>query len=108
MIRNDIILALSLVFIAVVAFGFFSLCLKGGSEAVVILDGKQISSHPLNGALEKEIKSEGGTNTLIIEGGKAYIKSASCPDGICKEHRPISAVGETIVCLPNKLVIEIR
>ena len=44
---------------------------------------------------------------LVIENGKARISHADCPDGICEEYRPISYVGETIICLPHKVVIEI-
>ena len=49
-----------------------------------------------------------GYNLLVIEGGKAFVKSASCPDGICSSHRAVSKDGESIICLPNKVVIEIR
>jgi hypothetical protein len=44
---------------------------------------------------------------LVIKDGKAFIQNADCPDKICAEHKPISKTGETIVCLPHKLVIEI-
>jgi len=32
---------------------------------------------------------------------------ADCRDGICVDHTPISLNGETIICLPHRLVIEI-
>ena len=32
---------------------------------------------------------------------------SSCPDLICVRHKAVSETGETIVCLPHKLVIEI-
>ena len=47
-------------------------------------------------------------NILVIENGKAYVNQASCPDGICSSHRPIGNDGESIICLPNKVVVEIR
>ena len=35
------------------------------------------------------------------------MKDANCPDKICEGHNKISYKGETIVCLPHKVVIEI-
>ena len=40
--------------------------------------------------------------------GEAYVSEADCPDGICAAHRPISHVGETIVCLPHRVVIKVE
>ena len=32
--------------------------------------------------------------------------SATCPDHLCMEQNPVNQNGGTIVCLPNKVVIE--
>ena len=34
--------------------------------------------------------------------------SADCPDKLCVHQHAISANGETIVCLPNKVVAEVK
>ena len=47
------------------------------------------------------------SNLLLIENGKVYVKSATCPDGICVGHRPIFRNGESIICLPNRVVITV-
>ena len=44
-------------------------------------------------------------NRLVIKDGKASVESATCPDGICASHNPIHRKGESIVCLPNRVVI---
>ena len=44
---------------------------------------------------------------LVIEGGEAYMESADCPNQICVRHSPVSHKGEVIVCLPNRIIIEI-
>jgi hypothetical protein len=46
-------------------------------------------------------------NTLVIEGGRARIEAADCPDKLCVKQRAISKAGESIICLPHKLVIRI-
>ena len=39
--------------------------------------------------------------------GKASMAKADCPDKICVNHAAISKKGETIVCLPHKVVVEV-
>ncbi|MBQ9155690.1 MAG: NusG domain II-containing protein [Eubacterium sp.] len=50
---------------------------------------------------------DGWENILKIEDGRVSMVKADCPDKICVDHKPIRNVGETIVCLPHKLVVEI-
>lgn len=54
-----------------------------------------------------EIPGKVGKCILIISDGKADMESADCPNQICVHHGAISHTGETIVCLPNRVVIEI-
>lgn len=110
-VRNDIFLAVFLVSISLLALLVFKTTQKDGAYAVVIKDGVETSRYPLS--KNREIKITHGEdgkkfNLLIIENGAAYIESASCPDGICVSHKPIKLNGETIICLPNKLVIKIE
>lgn len=48
-----------------------------------------------------------GTNTLVIQSGKAYISEANCPDKQCMKQGKISRAGEMLVCLPNRVVVKI-
>jgi len=57
--------------------------------------------------LRIEIPGIRGVCILVIKDGKADMISAECPDHICVHHAPISHKGETIVCLPNRVVVEI-
>lgn len=54
------------------------------------------------------IESEYGYNLLEIGDERVRVIEASCPDKIDVKQGYISSIGETIVCIPNKLVIEIR
>lgn len=45
--------------------------------------------------------------TLVIEGGKAWVKDADCRNRICVKTGKISRVGESIVCAENKIVITV-
>ena len=106
--RNDILFIGGLLIIIAVVFLATMIFRSEGDTAVVTVDGKPWGEYPLSKNASVEITNGSGSNLLIIENGKAYIKSASCPDGICSSHRPISHNGESIICLPNKVVVEIR
>ncbi|MBQ6026404.1 MAG: NusG domain II-containing protein [Lachnospiraceae bacterium] len=54
-----------------------------------------------------EIPGKVGKCILVISDGKADMESADCPNQICVHHSAISHTGETIVCLPNRVVIEV-
>ena len=50
---------------------------------------------------------DGGEVRGTISGGIVDVTSATCPDKICVNHTVIKRTGESIVCLPNRVVITI-
>ena len=106
--KNDIILAVIVIAVAATGVLLLNIFKTEGEFAVVKIDGKETERYPLSVNTEVVIETENdGKNTLVIEDGKAFIKDATCPDKICEGHSKISYKGETIVCLPHKVVIEI-
>lgn len=53
------------------------------------------------------LPEEGEYNLLIIADGEVRMAAADCRDQICVQHRPVSDAGESIICLPHRLVVEI-
>ena len=47
------------------------------------------------------------TNCMVIKDGKVDMITGDCRDQICVNHKPISKNGETIVCLPNHIIVKI-
>ena len=47
------------------------------------------------------------TNVLTIRDGRADMTEADCPDKLCVHQKAISKNHEMIVCLPNKVVVEV-
>ena len=94
-----------------IAVAALLLLLRGeGTTVRVELNGEVMGNYSL--AIDREVEILSGENgeeknLLVIRGGKAYVSSATCPDGICAGHRPISRVGESIVCLPHGVVITV-
>lgn len=108
--RNDAILAAVILIIAVALLLFINGTKVKGNRVVVKINGVATESYSLSENTEFEIKTGENNkdrNTVVIENGKVRVTEADCPDGICKDYRPISYVGQTIVCLPHKVVIEI-
>lgn len=105
--RNDIILIAALLAAAGTAFGIIQLSKTSGGYAVVVQDGRETATYPLNEDISVTITSPTGYNTLVIKDGKADVTDADCPDKLCVNQHSISYNGETIVCLPNKLVVKI-
>ena len=73
------------------------------------MDGAVVGEYPLSQDIDLVIESPGrGTNHLVIQDGKATVTEASCPDKICVRQGPASESGQTIVCLPNRVVVTIK
>ncbi len=108
--KNDIILAASILLLSAICFMVFFLTMKDGKYVSVTVDGEQVYKHSLTEDEQTVIlgaNSSSEQNVLVIEDGKAYVMSANCPDKICVSHRKISKTGETIVCLPHKVVVSV-
>ena len=107
--RNDIIFIAALLAVIAIAGACLYLFHGEGDTVTVAVDGKTIATYPLNVDRTEDIHTNGdGLNRLIIKDGKAWVETASCPDGICAAHKPIHREGESIVCLPNKVVITVH
>lgn len=114
--RNDIILISVIVIISVALLLVWKLVyLKGqnhDSDAFVrvTVDGKVYGTYPLSKDDTIEIKNVDGdvTNTLVIKDGVADVTAADCPDHLCVKQKAISKEGESIICLPNKVVVTVK
>jgi hypothetical protein len=109
--RNDVILIAALLAIVALAGLFVFLFRQPGDTVVVTIDGEHFATYSLSENVTVPIqtgKNGEQINLLIIQDGQAYVQKASCPDGICAAHRPIKREGESIVCLPHRVVITVH
>lgn len=102
-----IIIGVVAVIVSVLAFFLYFVNADSGSVVVVEKDGEVIETLSLEQDAERVYEFDGETNTLVIEDGKAKITDANCPDGICSQHKSINKSGESIICLPHKLVVTV-
>ena len=97
-----------MILVAAAGFLWYNLSKEEGGYVAVIQEGEAIEQLSLHEEVEYRIELEDGSfNLLKIKNGKVYMQEASCPDQICVNHRPINSVGETIVCLPNEIVLKV-
>jgi len=69
---------------------------------------KKITFNPKMVGKTIPIKTKYGYNLIEIGDEKVRVIEADCPDKLDVKQRYISKPGETIVCLPNRLIIEIK
>lgn len=107
--RNDWIFILSLLLVVSLA-GLALFFLRGeGDTVIVTVEGEIYGTYPLDRDITVEIRTGyEERNVLVIREGKALVEEATCPDGICAAHKPISREGESIVCLPHRVVITVH
>lgn len=93
-----------------------------GGKVVITCAGKKIGTYSLDENRTLLITKDGrisdsdqtgpqgetGYNILQIQDGKADMITADCLNQDCVNHKPISKGGENIICLPHKIVVEIR
>lgn len=105
--RNDIALIAALLIFAAAAWVFMLAARRDGASAVITSHGQEISRLPLSRDTTLTVGGDGHENTVVVENGRVYVSQASCPDHVCIRQGPISYDGQTIVCLPNRLVITV-
>lgn len=79
--------------------------------AEITLEGKFYKRIPLSehrGEDEIEIKTKYGYNIIKVSNQSIGIIDSDCKDKICIKTGFISKQGQSIICLPHKLMIEIK
>ncbi len=103
-----IIIAVVLAVAGALLFFLYAVNDNYGACVQIEVDGKVTETLPIDTDTTKVIVSEnGGENTLVIKDGSAKMTQADCPDGICVSHKSINRNGESIICLPHKVVVTV-
>ena len=102
--KGDFIIIGVTVAIFVVSIGLLFSFSKQGNRVVI----KQNNEIVYNQSLKNDNTVDVGTNCVTIKNGEVFVSSASCKNQICVNTGKISKKGESIVCLPNKVIVEIK
>ncbi len=108
-IKNDIILIGIIIIAALICFAAYYIFYRNeGTYAQISVDSKIYKTLPLNKDTTITIRGANNSiNVLKIKDGYASITEADCPDMLCVKQKKIHYNGETLVCLPHKVVVAI-
>jgi hypothetical protein len=79
----------------------------GGDKVLVTVDGKDYGIYSLYEDQDIEIVQNNHTNHITIKDGKVSMSYSTCKNQICVNTKAITESKDTIVCLPNKVMVEI-
>jgi len=110
--KGDKIIFISILIIFIISsvYTFFYFNYNNdGNIATVKKDGKIIETIDLSKVLNKEYIIEDNNVKAIIQvnNGKIRFKYSNCENKLCEKSGYIYIKGQFVVCLPNKIMIEI-
>lgn len=112
-ISNKTLIALLVILLVLAAAAGIAMyfLLPGGTQVLVTVNGVEYGTYPLHTDATVVIAPEDGSwhNTLVMEGGRAYVSESDCDNQICV-HTPAlteDTIG-IIVCLPHGVAVELK
>ena len=109
--KMDKIMILVIVCVSVLSLFIIRFVQSTESEKIVIIkhDGQILKTFTLNEdtSASYTFESEEMHNQVVIKNGKVTVSESNCKDQTCVKTGSISQIGESIVCLPHKVSVEI-
>ena len=104
--KKDIILIAAVLAISLISLVAIKMTQKDGKEVTVTVEGKEVYKTSIKKDQIYQIPEKNGTNVMQIKDGKVTMIEATCPDHYCMKQKAVDEHGGSIICLPNKVVIE--
>lgn len=80
-----------------------------GAQVLITWNDEVQGTYPLSQDRSLVFEGENGLrNVVTIQDGAVFMEEATCPDQTCVRHAPTSQTADPIVCLPNRLVVEVQ
>ena len=108
--KKDIII-IALALLAALALYLVSQVSLGAQASVVVVtvDGEEVLRRPLAMEDRYEIaQDDGSLNVIRVEDGAVWMEEANCRDGLCIRQGRMRNGAKTIVCLPHKVVVQLK
>lgn len=119
--KADIVLLIVLVIAGLASSAYFAMSKTGGDTVIIESDGDLYATYSLFEDRTIDVPAPGSKsadtgsahkytkyNTVVIKNGKVSVTEATCKNQVCVKYSEISQAGESIVCLPNKLMVRIE
>lgn len=106
--RADLLLIAALLLVGLILTLLLCLNRRDGRQVVVRVDGQIAARLSLSEERQYPVEIDGTvTNLLVIRDGTVRMAEADCPDHLCIHRGAIRYAGDSIVCLPNRVIAEI-
>ena len=109
--KADLLLILALLLLSLLPLALWPGQEADAVYAEITVDGVlrhrvALSGH--HGTEEFSVETPAGRNIIRVEEDRISIIDADCPDKLCMRVGSIQRPGETVACLPHKLLIEVK
>lgn len=106
--KADIILLIVLVLVGLASTAYVAMSRSGGDTVIIEQRGELYGRYSLFEDRTITIEGTKTKNIVSISGGKVTMSESTCKNQVCVHHGAIAAAGESIICLPNKVVVRIE
>ena len=105
--KKEILIILGIIAAALIALLVINLTSQKGNMAVITVENTAVKEVDLSDSGEFTVDSIENV-TFEVKDGSIRVKENDCPDKICVDTGWISKTNDRIICMPKKMIIEIR
>lgn len=105
--KADIFLGIILVIIGGILSYFSAFGSNEGDTVYITVDGIEFGTYALYENREVAVKKNSHLNEITIKDGSVSMVFSDCANQVCVNTGLISKTNQTIVCLPNKVMVQI-
>ena len=80
---------------------------SAGEKVEITVDGSLYGTYSLSENQVIEVAQEDALNKITIKDGYVQMSYSTCKNQVCTNHGKINKTNESIVCLPNRVMIKI-
>lgn len=102
--KGDFIIIAAVAVAAVLSVMLLFSFSKQGNRVII----KQNNEIVYDESIDKNGSFNTGTNVVVVKDGTVFVSKANCKNQVCVASGKISKKGESIICLPNKVIVEIK
>jgi len=106
--RGDMVILGFLILLTALSFFTFHLLKPRAKDVWISVNGRPLGFYPLNKDRTIRVQGPIGTTVIRIHNGQAAIIEAPCAHKLCQKMGPIPARGDVMICIPNRIVVEIK
>lgn len=105
--KADIALFFIILILGLAASWFSVAGSTAGSKVIITVDGEIFGTYDINENQTIEVKQNGHINNITIKDGFVSMTYSDCNNQVCVHTGAIKESKDSIVCLPNKVMVEV-